>query len=315
MASTPRDTSGIFYRLYQKSISGDLENVWKSLVVRWYDVPGRDESWAKQARAGMDDPTRFKVEFECEFEETGDSTINETLFEKMKRRCSDPQFIYMDGCYKLWDQPDPNHLYVVGVDVAEGIGKDYTIVQVLDITDLRQINQVAIYASNTITPSEFTITLYEILRQWGMPLLLSERNGCGAQVLDNLRKDYSYENIVSYGARELGRSKIPLGVISHSNTKYDCVTNKRYWINTMDAVQINDVKTVEELREFIRYPNGSWKARSGKHDDRVMSLGWGLMILSDKIVYKHFEVITQDENHKPLVIKPLDFGIKYFINP
>jgi hypothetical protein len=315
MASTPRDTAGIFYRLYRKSISDDPENVWKSLVVKWYDVPGRDEAWAQQARSGMDDPTRFRVEFECEFEETGDSTISDTFFEKLKRRCSEPIHIYMDGQYKLWDQPDRNHLYVVGVDVAEGVGQDSTVVQVIDVTDLRQINQVATFASNTITPSEFTPKLYEILQQWGMPLLLSERNSCGAQVVDNLRKDFQYEGIVSHGAREIGRTKIPLGVISHSNTKYDCIINMRYWMNTMDAVQINDVKTVEELKDFIRYPNGSWKARQGKHDDRVMSLGWGLMVLSEKIVNKYFEVITQDENHRPAVIKPLDYGVKYFINP
>ena len=315
MASTPRDTSGIFYRLYKKSISDEPGNVWRSMVVRWHDVPGRDESWAQQARAGMDDPTRFKVEFECEFEETGDATISDLLFEKMRRRCSDPIHVYMDGQYKLWDEPNRNHLYVVGVDVAEGVGQDNTVVQVLDITDLRQINQVATFASNTITPAEFTPKLYEILQQWGLPLLMSERNSCGAQVVDNLRKDFQYEGIVSYGARELGRSKIPLGVISHSNTKYDCIQNKRYWINTMDAVQINDIKTVEELKDFIKYPNGSWKARHGKHDDRVMSLGWGLMILSEKIVHKYFEVISQDENHRAAVIKPLDFGVKYFINP
>ena len=32
MASTPRDTSGLFYKLYQQSISEDLSNVWKSML-------------------------------------------------------------------------------------------------------------------------------------------------------------------------------------------------------------------------------------------------------------------------------------------
>ena len=315
MASTPRDTSGLFYRLYQKSISNDEDNVWKSMMVRWDDVPGRDEKWMRQTKAAMDDPTKWAVEFECEFEETGESAISNTIFEKMRRRCSDPQYVYMDGAYKLWDLPQPDRIYVAGVDVAEGVSKDFTVVNILDITDLRCINQVALYTCNTITPSEFTPKLHEILAQWGSPILLSERNNCGAQVVDNLRKDFNYENIVCHGARELGRAKIPLGIISHSNTKYDCVSNQRYWINTMDAVQINDVQTVDEFKDFIKYPNGSWKARQGKHDDRVMSISWALNILSDKIVTKYFEVVAQDENHKPLMLKPFDYGIKYFMNP
>ncbi len=315
MASTPRDTSGLFYKLYQQSISDDPSNMWTSMVVKWYDVPGRDEKWAQQTRAAMADPTKFQIEFECLFEQTGESAAPQAVFDRLKRRCSDPQYVYMDGCYRVWHAPQPNHIYVVGVDVAEGVGKDFTVANVLDVTDLRQINQVAVYASNTVTPSEFTPKLHEILQHWGNPLLLSERNNCGAQIVDNLRKDFSYENIVSYGARELGRSKIPLGVISHSNTKYDCIANQRYWINTLDAVQINDAATVEELKEFVRMPNGSWKARAGKHDDRVMSLGWGLLILSDKIVHKYFEVVTLDDNHKPQAIRPLDYGVKYYMNP
>ena len=315
MASTPRDTSGLFYKLYQQSISEDPSNVWKSMVVKWYDVPGRDEKWAQQTRAAMADPTKFEIEFECLFEQTGESAAPQAIYDRLKRRCMEPQYVYMDGAYRVWHLPQPDHIYVAGVDVAEGVGKDFTVAQVLDVTDLRQINQVATYACNSITPSEFVPKLHEILRQWGNPLLLSERNNCGAQVVDNLRKDFLYENIVSYGARELGRTKIPLGIISHSNTKYDCVANKRYWINSVDAVQINDAATVEELKEFVRMPNGSWKARAGKHDDRVMALGWGLLILSDKIVHKHFEVVTLDENHKPQAIRPLDYGVRHYMNP
>jgi hypothetical protein len=313
MASTPRDTSGLFYRLYDGSTK--QENNWAHMKIIWNEVPGRDEKWKRDTMSSLSDPTVFYREFECRFDETGESAAPQAIYEKLKRRCVEPQYVYMDGTYKVWHTPHPDHIYVVGVDVAEGVGKDYTVAHVLDVTDLRQINQVAMYACNTIAPTEFTPKLNEILRQWGNPLLLSERNNCGAQIVDNLRKDFGYENIVSYGARELGRTKIPLGIISHSNTKYDCIANKRYWINAVDAVQINDISTVEELKDFIRMPNGSWKARAGKHDDRVMALGWGLLILSDKIVHKHFEVVTLDENHKPQAIRPLDYGVKYFMNP
>lgn len=313
MASTPRDTSGLFYKLYKGSAEG--ENSWANMKIIWSEVPGRDEKWKRETMGSLSDPSVFFREFECQFEETGESVTSAALYDRLKRRVSEPLHIYMDGAYKLWDTPKPDRLYVVGVDVSEGVSKDFTIVTVLDITDLKLINQVAVYASNTITPTEFTPRLNEILQHWGRPLVLVERNNCGAQVVDNLRKDFQYENIVSHGAREIGKTKIPLGVICHTNSKYDCVLNQRYWISTLDAVQINDAQTVEELKDFIRYPNGSWKARIGKNDDRVMSLFWGLFILFDKLVYKHFEVVSLDENHKPLMLRPLDFGLKYFQNP
>jgi hypothetical protein len=313
MASTPRDTSGLFYKLYSGSLKN--ENNWNSMKITWDEVPGRTERWKRETISSLGDPDVFKREFECEFDDVGESIIASSYFEKLKARCSDAPFIYMDGRYKMWETPQADHLYAVGVDISEGVGKDYTVAQILDITDLRQITQVAQYSNNTITPSEFTSKLNEILQHWGNPVVLIERNNCGAQVVDNLRKDFLYENIVSYGARELGRTKVPLGIISHSNTKYDCISNQRYWINTLEAVQINDILTIEELRDFVRMPNGSWRAKSGKHDDKVMALSWCLMILSDKIVSRYFEVLAVDENNKPMKLRPFDYGVGGHTSP
>jgi hypothetical protein len=63
MASTPRDTSGLFYRLYDESIKE--KNNWVNMRVIWNEVPGRDEKWAEDTRGGMADPTAWKREFEC----------------------------------------------------------------------------------------------------------------------------------------------------------------------------------------------------------------------------------------------------------
>jgi hypothetical protein len=72
-----------------------------------------------------------------------------------------------------------------------------------------------------------------------------------------------------------------------------------------------------ELKNFVRYSNGTWGARPGADnwDDRVMSLVWALVILENELAEKYFEVQEYDDNKKPLKIKSLDYGIKYFINP
>lgn len=315
MASTPRDTSGLFYRLYDESLKGG-DTPWVHMKVLWNEVPGRDEKWAKDTKSGMSDPTAWKREFECEFDEVGESAIDVELFDEMKRYSMEPMFVYDDGKYLLWEKPNEEKLYVAGVDISEGVGKDATVIQILNITDPRRIKQVATYHNNKISPSEFTPKLAEILQHWGNPLAMIERNGCGAQVVDNLKRDFSYDNIVNWGINKVAsRKSNQHGIVAHTNTKYDAVMNQRYWINIMKAVQINDVNTVLELKDFIKQKNATWGAKHGSHDDRVMSLAWALMILHEEIAPIYFDIIEKNENSKPVVIKSMDYGIRYFENP
>jgi hypothetical protein len=62
----------------------------------------------------------------------------------------------------------------------------------------------------------------------------------------------------------------------------------------------------------VRYPNGSWKAKSGEHDDRVMAFVWALMALYKDITELYFEVEALDDCDKPLVIKPIDQGLHQY---
>ena len=251
------------------------------------------------------------------FLQSGESAINEAFFDQLKTECQPPTFVYDDGHYLLWKEPDKERLYVAGVDVSEGVGEAASVIQVLDITDLRSIEQVAVYHNNEISPYNFTTKLHEILQHWGNPPALIERNNCGAQVVDQLKNNVGYENIVTYGSKAGDKIFNKPGVVAHTNTKYKGVMNMRYWLNELNVVRIKDIKTLLELKNFVRYPNGTWatKPGNGNHDDRVMSLIWTLMILENEITEKYYEIVDLDDNKRPLHIKSLDYGIKYFINP
>jgi len=157
--------------------------------------------------------------------------------------------------------------------------------------------------------------VYEILEQWGKPIALIERNNSGTQVVDNLKNVYHYENIVCYGASQAGRQISQLGIICHTTTKRRGIINMRYWLNVLKCIRFNDYKTVLELKTFARRPNQTWGATAGAHDDRVMSLIWALMVLDDEICGRYFEIVNRDESQKPALIKLLDYGLKYFVNP
>ena len=314
MASTPRDTAGLFYKLYSNSVKG--ENEWQSLKILWNEVPGRTEKWKQQTMASLSDIGMWRREFECEFDEVGESALDKDLFDLMKKHTIEPMYLMDDGKYSLWEKPNDEKIYVAGVDVAEGVGKDATVVQILDITDPKRIKQVAVYHNNKITPTEFTSKLREILQHWGDPLAMIERNNCGGQVVDNLKKDFNYENIVNWGVdRVANRTSSKLGIIAHTNTKYHGVMNQRYWLNIEKRVHINDMGTILELNDFVRSKSGTWSGKNGSHDDRVMSLIWALMVLHEDIASVYFDILEKDENGKPVVIKSVDYGIKYFMNP
>jgi hypothetical protein len=301
VASTPNGTGNLFHELYSGAIDG--KNDWKAEKVDWWEFPGRREV--------------FDQEFGNVFLQTGESALDEKVFEEMKSECTEPKFVFNEGKYLMWDEPDKEKIYVAGVDISEGVGEAASVVQILDITDLREIKQVATYHDRTISPYNFTTKLHEILQHWGSPLAMIERNNCGAQVVDQLKNTLNYENIVSYGIKSGPVNFNKIGVQAHTNTKYKGVMNMRYWMGELKVLKIRDLKTLNELKGFVRYPNGTWAAKPGADnwDDRVMSLMWALMILENDLVEKYFEIAEYDTNKKPQRIKSLDFGIKYFINP
>jgi len=72
------------------------------------------------------------------------------------------------------------------------------------------------------------------------------------------------------------------------------------------CVAINDILTLKEFKDFIRYPNGLWKAASGKNDDLVMAFIFALFILDKDLTEMYFEIIDLDDNGKPKIIEPMD---------
>jgi len=302
VASTPNGSGNLFHTLYTEAEKGT--NNWKSEKILWHEVPGRDEKWKIDTIKSIGSEEAFAQEFDCKFLDTGDSFIDEIFFEKLLAKTTEPTYIFDDGCYRVWEEPNKDHLYTIGVDVAEGVGQNFSVIQVLDITDLQDIKQVAEYASNEINPFEFTTKVRDICYHWGTPPVLIERNNCGSQVVDNLYHQYNYRSIVNWSPK-VGQVKYDrLGVYAHTNTKYKGITNMRYWVNDIKCVDIKSKPSVVEMKNFVRYPNGSWAAQPGfDYDDRVMAMTWALLILENSVIQKYYNVVEIDDNQRPAKIE------------
>jgi hypothetical protein len=305
ICSTPNGTENLFYRLYAGAINGT--NGWMADKVTWQDVPGRDEEWREQNVRLLGSQDAFDQEFGCEFIQSGTNMLDEDLIARMRSTCKEPVHILDSGSYKIWTLPKPDRIYVAGVDISEGVNEAASCIQILDITELSNIEQVATYHNNNINPYEFTSKLDSILKHWGQPLALIERNNCGGQVVDILKNNLHYPNIVTYTGTVKAKNRA--GVLAHTNTKYRGVTNMRYWVNENKVVTIRDKALVEEFKTFIRHANGTWghvKARN-VYDDRVISMMWGLFILSEDIVSDYFSVQLASTG-KPISIEPMDYA-------
>ena len=316
IASTPNGTDNLFYRLYKGAEEGD--NNWKAERIDWWEIPGRDEKWKNDTVKTLGSIETFSQEFGNEFLHGGESSINEALYNASLRDCREPEYIFDEGKYLMWEEPREGRIYTVGVDVSEGVNECASVAQVLDITDLTNIEQVAVYHTRNTPPFQFTAKLLDILTQWGRPTVSIERNSCGAQVVEQLKFTHGYENIVSWGAKAGDKTEFKrVGILSHTNTKYRGITNMRYWVNELKAVKFRDINTLKEFKTFIRYPNNTWGARPGSDswDDRVMALVWALIILENEICNRYFDVVKLDDCDRPQVIKHLDYGVRGVISP
>lgn len=311
IASTPNGTGNLFHDIYSNAVKGN--NNWTASRIDWWEIPGRDEKWKQDTINSLGSTQIFDQEFGCQFIETGESVLDDELVRRASLTISKPKHIFDEGHYHVWSLPDETRTYTIGVDISEGVGDAASVVQVLDITDLTDIDQVAVYHNDRISPYNFTTKLLEILRQWGSPPALIERNNCGAQVVDTLVNVHGYENIVNFTPSKSQSIDRP-GIIAHTNTKYKGVMNMKYWLNEVYAINLRDEQTLDELKTFVRYPNGTWKAIKGTnvHDDRVMSLIWALMILESTITEQYYEIQEVDKNNKPAMISRLDYGVRNF---
>ena len=306
VASTPNGTKNLFYDLYSGAMEG--KNGWAAERIDWWEIPGRDEIWKQNTIREIGSEETFNQEFGNEFIEVGESTLSDKLYEYLKSNIAPPLHIFDDGAYKMWENPNKSSLYVIGVDVAEGVGQNASSIEVFDITDLGNIRQVAEYCNNNINPYTFTQKINQICKHWGSPPVLIERNNHGGGVCDNLKNEYNYTKIVTYTVKAGKLHFDRPGIHSHTNTKYKCMTNMRYWLNETMRVKIKSVDLLNELKSFTRNKNGTWSARSGELDDRVMGMAWALIILDREVCEKYFEVLEFDKNQKPFKIKRLSYS-------
>ena len=294
MVSTPHGMNH-FYRYWHDAERG--ENEYVPTEVHWSEVPGRDAVWKEQTIKNTSE-SQFRVEFECEFLGSVDTLIAPSKLKAMVYENPSTQNAGLD----VYEQPKDNHDYMITVDVARGVGFDYSAFVVVDITEFPH-RLVAKYRNNEIKPMLFPNIIWQVGKNYNNAYILCEVNDIGDQVASIIQYDLEYQNLLMCSMR--GRAgqvvgqgfsgkKTQLGVKMSKTVKKVGSLNLKTMIEG-DKVIINDYDIISELTTFISKSN-SFEAEEGCNDDLAMCL----VIYAWLVAQDYFKELTDQDVRKRL---------------
>jgi len=294
IVSTPKGMNH-FYRMWHDAERGKNEYV--PTDVHWSEVPGRDDKWKAQTIANTSEQ-QFKVEFECEFLGSVDTLVSAAKLRSLVYE--DP--IKSNAGLDVYEEPQKDHNYIVTVDVARGVEKDYSAFTVCDTTTF-PYRLVAKYRNNEIKPMLFPSIIKDLAVAYNKAYILVEVNDIGEQVGQILHMDLEYDNVLMCTMR--GRAgqlvgqgfsgkKSQMGVKMSKNVKKIGCMNLKTLIEG-DKLDIKDYDTISELTTFIQKSN-SFEAEDGCNDDLAMCL----VIFAWLIAQPYFKEMTDNDVRKRL---------------
>ena len=294
IVSTPHGMNH-FYRMWHDAER--KKNEYIPTDVHWSEVPGRDEVWKEQTIANTSEQ-QFKVEFECEFLGSVDTLIAPS---KLRTLVYDNP-IQRNAGLDVYEPAQENHDYVMTVDVARGVGEDYSAFIVVDITEFPH-KVVAKYRNNDIKPMLFPNIIYEVAKSYNSAFILCEVNDIGDQVASILQYDLEYQNLLMCSMR--GRAgqivgqgfsgkKTQLGVKMSKTVKKVGSLNLKTLIEENKLI-FNDYEIISELTTFISKHN-SFEAEEGCNDDLAMCL----VIYAWLVQMDYFKELTDQDVRKRL---------------
>jgi len=271
IVSTPKGLN-MFYKLWKDAEDG--QNSYTPIEVHWSDVPGRDENWKKQTIRNTS-PQQFRQEFECDFLGSVNTLIAPSKLKSL--HYTRPMQEREDGL-KVYYEPEPEHIYFMGVDVSRGKDLDYHAITIIDVT-AAPYKVVAQYKNNELSPYLLPNLIYAMGKRYNDAYILTEVNDLGQEIVDIMHNEMEYENLLVTSVRGrkgqvmdggFGSFQTQQGVrMSPKVKKVGCTMLKE--MIEQDKLIIEDFEIIQELSSFIS-KKGSFEAEVGHHDDLVITL-------------------------------------------
>lgn len=256
----------LYYKLFSDAVTS--KNDYVPLKIKWQEHPKRDQAWYEEQCRNMS-PRQVAQEINCEFHGSSDTLISGDTLQSLV--VNDP--IKIDNHFKIYEFADKKKNYIVTADCSEGVGKDYSVCSVFDVT-AQPYKHIAIYRDNMISPMLFAKVVFQIAMMFNEATLLVESNSIGTLVCNILWNDLEYENMLTTKLKDgdnvvsgSGRS-IP-GVRMTKRTKSLGCSQLKTFLESRSLI-LHDFDVINEFSTFVAKDN-SYSAQKGKFDDCVMT--------------------------------------------
>jgi hypothetical protein len=274
LVSTPKGARGVFHKVWKEShLDQDhpMFNGFHHIEIPWHHHPDRDEKW-KADTISKTSPSQFEQEHNVKFLGSSGSLIPALVLEKMQ--WANP--LNFDPFFQVYEYPQENRRYVAVADCSEGVGQDYAVCTVFDVSVI-PYKVVAKYRNNEIGPLLFPYQLMSICENYNnCPLLIESNNDVGGQVSYIMYYELEYPEVILTSNDDKGMSvkvggaRPKPGVKTTSKVKMIGCANLKTMLEN-GKLLIEDQTMLEELGTFIAKGN-SYEADEGCHDDTVMTL-------------------------------------------
>ncbi len=198
---------------------------------------------------------------------------------------ADPVFVeQVNGPLHIWKTPEPDLTYSLGMDVGEGVGADYTVIQVV-CHETREV--VARYRSNRVRAEAAGIDTYLLGSYYNFGLLGIERNGPGLATLAVCERGLSdhpemtgYPNLYyhTYTDRKIPEETRRLGWITNRTSKEAMLIRLAETVSSK-GLTIFSKNTLLEMQGFVwdaerKTFRQNYRSPDSQlaHDDEIMAL-------------------------------------------
>ena len=309
LESTANGASGEFYRLYQGAMRGENEYIpiflpWfitqeyrrpapegfeptleEEELVEKYDLDN-DQLYWRRLKIGESGENKFKQEYPASPEEAFLVSGN-TVFDQeclLNYETQAPKYIRVfdeissyfednrEGHLEIWTPPSFSEKFIIGADVALGVGQDYSTAVVFNTN--REV--CALFRDNHVDPSMFGDLLFYLGRYYNNALLAVESNSLGIATLNRL-KQMNYVNLYyqTKSANLSNEEGSKPGFRTTVSTKPMIIGNLKRAIEDYDIAIPSDI-IIGELKTYVADEKGATNALPGNYDDAVMALAISL---------------------------------------
>jgi len=214
-----------------------------------YDIPEEKMNWYYQQSKilGAEIRQEYPTYPDEAFMYSGRKMFDQNMIAGMMKKAERGE---KQGSWIYYEEYKEGHLYGLGADVSEGIGKDSNAICVWDFTPIKP-KVVAVYYNNQIAPDLFAYEIKNGGEKYGMAMAGIERNNPGHATLTELKKIYPGKNIF----KEVRTDKLTdkkterLGWNTTLTTKPKMMYDLRRAVSD-DLVEIPSKPLLEEMRTY-----------------------------------------------------------------